>query len=1150
VRLRSGFPDIATVRRSSTPTTAWDQRLFHLVRYGVILLLTLFLASPQAASADGPLLVLDKSAYPSAVPSGGLVTYSITVANSGDVTAEGVTVQDALPDGFSYRPGSSQATVNGVTVSTADPAISGRTLTWSGLRLPSGRSDSFYGIHTFIQRRTESGYLDYQLNRSAELMGSGAYVTQLFDWIGTDWQGPQNWMRDFVGRAYDRWLTPVVRLAGPRGTNWIKPKPDPDGSYTTWAQAFKRVVEGLPRRDGHWLYVQIWNEPNLNEEWEGAANPAEYGRFLVDTAAAIRSLNDTRIVILNAPLSPGGEYYYLNYLEDMLNSVPAALGAFNVWASHPYPNNHPPDYNIHDGTAYYPDATIDVYQRELQVLARHGRSGVKVLLTETGYALYQADFIFEGYRAIDEANRADYIRRAFRDYWSQWPEVLGVCPYELVDPEEHWWIWDWLWDDGRSHQQYDTVKAMDKSYAPVSSLLQITFQATAASSAGTYRNSVSVSASNAPSQSATEVAPVAVYVPTPTPTTTPTQTPTSTHTPTQTATATVTGTPELTPTSTLTVTVTQTSPPTASPTLTTTETPAITPTVTSTETPTSTSSVTPSATIGPSETPTPTASPSPSPTAPFTPSPTATQTPTPTYTPSETAAPSLTPTPGCTDLIVDGGFEWDDEAWYIPIPGRADYSTSQVHSGQRSMRAGIEAGENSYSYSTFRQRVHVPLNAEDPVLSFWYYPVSGDTEHDLQYVLVEGEAGESDWALYTRSNAQLWTSVEYSLPPEFKGKYVTIYFGVLNDGAGGTTVMYVDDVSLPVCALQPTPSPTSHSPAQRVFLPLILRDLDWTGGRTLAGSTAWQAQGASPLELQTLWKPPEEQAASDQIHSVVLNPANNLLYVGVGEYVWAVDAKTGQPVAQIAVDAAPRGLAVDATNNRIYAALCQADALAVIDGAKNTLYEVIPGIPEPSGVAVGSDCVYVTATGSDELFVLDRQNCAIMKRIAVGDAPYALVLDPDRQRIYVGNAGSDTISIIDEQNSTQVNVVKLGGLGHPHGLALDPIRARLYVTYALSPKYRAIAAIDASSGEVLSRLAGTEKRPMFGAYGIAVDPLRGWVYTTTVDELLVLSGQTLQVLQAIPGAGPAYAFGLSFYAAERRLYVADARHGGLMVSGQ
>ncbi|MBM4431762.1 MAG: DUF11 domain-containing protein, partial [Chloroflexi bacterium] len=330
---------------------------------GIVVLLLLWLAFPAwAVVAEAPAFALTKSVSPTTVMAGGRVTYTITLTNSGGVTAEGLTVRDTLPAGFTYRAGTSQVIVNGVTVSTANPSISGRTLTWSGLTLPAGRSDSFYGIHTFVQRRTDSGYLDYQLNRSSELMGSGAYVTQLFDWIDTSWVEPLPWMRDFVNKAYDRGLTPIVRLAGGRGTTWIKPKPDADGSYTTWAQAFKRVVQGLPRRDGRWLYVQIWNEPNLNEEWEGQANPTEYGRFQVAAAAAIRSIGDPRIVILNAPLSPGGEYYYLNYLEDMLNSVPAVLWAFDVWASHPYPNNHPPEYNLHDGTARYGDATIDVYQ--------------------------------------------------------------------------------------------------------------------------------------------------------------------------------------------------------------------------------------------------------------------------------------------------------------------------------------------------------------------------------------------------------------------------------------------------------------------------------------------------------------------------------------------------------------------------------------------------------------------------------------------------------------------------------------------------------------------------------------------------------------------------------------------------------------------
>ncbi|UCC75823.1 MAG: DUF11 domain-containing protein, partial [Anaerolineales bacterium] len=182
------------------------------------LLLLLLLALPSwVAAQGGPQVTLTKSAYPTTVLTGGRVTYTIALVNSGNHAAQGLTVRDSLPQGFSYAYGTSRVTLNGVTISTADPAISGTALTWSGLRLPAGRSDSFYGIHTFVQSRwnpCDRGYIDYQLERTRELMGVGSYVTQLLDWIEPDWQGPLDCWKHFVSKAYDLGLTPVVRLAG------------------------------------------------------------------------------------------------------------------------------------------------------------------------------------------------------------------------------------------------------------------------------------------------------------------------------------------------------------------------------------------------------------------------------------------------------------------------------------------------------------------------------------------------------------------------------------------------------------------------------------------------------------------------------------------------------------------------------------------------------------------------------------------------------------------------------------------------------------------------------------------------------------------------------------------------------------------------
>jgi len=128
-----------------------------------------------------------------------------------------------------------------------------------------------------------------------------------------------------------------------------------------------------------------------------------------------------------------------------------------------------------------------------------------------------------------------------------------------------------------------------------------------------------------------------------------------------------------------------------------------------------------------------------------------------------------------------------------------------------------------------------------------------------------------------------------------------------------------------------------------------------------------------------------------------------------------------------------------------------------------------------------------------------------------------------------------------------LHTVQLGGWGFPQGIAFDSVRDRLYVTYALSPKYGAVAAIDASSGQVLSRRVGNLAQPLFAACGISVDPVRGWVYLTAADGTLVLTAETLDILQELPDVGPAYAFGLALDVAGESVYIVDARLGRLAV---
>ena len=65
------------------------------------------------------------------------------------------------------------------------------------------------------------------------------------------------------------------------------------------------------------------------------------------------------------------------------------------------------------------------------------------------------------------------------------------------------------------------------------------------------------------------------------------------------------------------------------------------------------------------------------------------------------------------------------------------------------------------------------------------------------------------------SNAQKWQEHSYDLTP-WAGQTVSLQWGVYNDGMGGQTAMYVDDVSLPI-------APPAGSTRVPFYMPLALK---------------------------------------------------------------------------------------------------------------------------------------------------------------------------------------------------------------------------------------------------------------------------------------------------------------------------------------
>jgi DNA-binding beta-propeller fold protein YncE len=478
-------------------------------------------ASPAASQSppDPALTVVGSGGL--AVP-GGEVTYYIQLLNWTDgIIPDGV-ITHTLPSGFSYVPGSTQVTVGGWPITQTNPITQGTTLTWGPFQLPAAGHTAHnpYGAHTFVQDLCLPQFIDFQLDQALALVGSGGYVTQLFYRITPQTTGPDPCAVYFVNAAYDRNLVPILRLQGvwnPAGF-WEKPDPGPTGDYAGIAAAFARYVEGLPRRNTHPLYVTVWNEPDLWIEWSSTPNACEYGRFFVAVSNAIRGLNHPGIRILNGAVTPANTAFIRQLL-----AVPGFITAFDAWASHCYPYNHPPWYNIHQRTARYGNTVIDCYIEERDAIARYGgRIGFKFVLTETGHGLGDNLYAFEGFPRINEANRASYIASAFHNYWRTWPEIIAVTPFELGDP---WSGWEWLdWVDYRvgldpfhfsmtPHPQYNAVAVLTKPHgATLPHGVDVTFRARVADDLrpGTYTSQLYGSAALRTTTVLTQAAPVQV----------------------------------------------------------------------------------------------------------------------------------------------------------------------------------------------------------------------------------------------------------------------------------------------------------------------------------------------------------------------------------------------------------------------------------------------------------------------------------------------------------------------------------------------------------------------------------------------------------------------------------------------------------------
>ncbi|MGH2354281.1 MAG: cellulase family glycosylhydrolase [Chloroflexota bacterium] len=317
-----------------------------------------------------------------------------------------------------------------------------------------------WGTNVFLHKEVEL-WKKQQTFKMIQEAGIG-WVKQQFPWEEIE----QSRKGEFYDRKYDQdaWgkFDEIVTLAEEAGLKLIVRLDRPP----EWARSDKNRPESPPekfedfgdfaftvasRYKGRVEHFQLWNEPNLGEEWRGEADPAEYVELLKIGYERVKEANPQALV-LSAPLAINMEQGPLHLNEiDFLDQMYVAGGRpyFDILAANAYGMDKPPsDPPSKD--------TLNFRRVELlrQVMEKHDDANKAVWFNEYGWNASPPDMPKEDllWKRVTEKQQAEWtvegVQRARRDWpWAgvfcTWyfrhvgdiPPTKSEYYFRLVDPD-------------------------------------------------------------------------------------------------------------------------------------------------------------------------------------------------------------------------------------------------------------------------------------------------------------------------------------------------------------------------------------------------------------------------------------------------------------------------------------------------------------------------------------------------------------------------------------------------------------------------------------------------------------------------------------------------------------------------------------------
>ena len=231
---------------------------------------------------------------------------------------------------------------------------------------------------------------------------------------------------------------------------------------------------------------------------------------------------------------------------------------------------------------------------------------------------------------------------------------------------------------------------------------------------------------------------------------------------------------------------------------------------------------------------------------------------------------------------------------------------------------------------------------------------------------------------------------------------------------------------------------------------------------------------------------------------------------------------------------------LDSASGRLYIAHLGSDLMTVFDVNKQSVIGDVKDLKKVHGVLAVPELhrIYASATGTNELAVIDDQSLAIVARAPAGDYPDGIAYASKENKLYVSDLHGKSDTVIDAKTNQRLTTIELGG-----GAGNSQYDARSDRIFVTVDGREELAEIDPTTDQVAARYPLTGCK---GSHGLLIDSENRIAFAACEEnsKLVVFDLQSKKVTATLAvGVDPDV---LAFDSVLRRLYV-SAESGNIAI---